>query len=46
MFLAAPNFREAQAEWERLYRLLDRRQVEAAKRFLQEQLGAYFSGMT
>ena len=38
MFIAAPNFREAAAEWERLYRLLDRRQVESAKRFLREQV--------
>ena len=45
MFLAAPNFRDAKDEWERLYRLLDRRQIDAAKRFLHEQLGAYFFGM-
>lgn len=37
--LAAPNFREAHDEWERLYRMLDRSQVAAAKRFIQEQLG-------
>jgi hypothetical protein len=36
--LAIPNFREAHAEWERLFAMLDRRQVEAAKRFLREQL--------
>ena len=46
MFIAAPNFRDAKGEWERLYRLLDRRQIDAAKRFLHEQLGAYFFGMT
>jgi len=45
MFIAAPNFRDAKEEWERLYRLLDKRQVDAAKRFLHEQLGAYFLGM-
>jgi hypothetical protein len=45
MFIAAPNFRDAKDEWERLYRLLDKRQVDAAKRFLHEQLGAYFLGM-
>jgi len=45
MFIAAPNFRDAKGEWERLYRLLDKRQVDAAKRFLHEQLGAYFLGM-
>ena len=43
--MAAPNFREAAGEWERLYRLLDKRQVEAAKRFLRDNLGPYFSGM-
>ena len=37
--LTAPNFREAQAEWERLYGMLDRAQVDAAKRFLRDQLG-------
>lgn len=37
--LTAPNFREAHAEWERLYGMLDRAQVNAAKRFLQDQLG-------
>ena len=46
MFLAAPNFRDAAAEWERLYRMLDRRQVESVKRFLQETLGQYSFGMT
>jgi hypothetical protein len=45
MFLAAPNFRDAASEWERLYRLLDQRQVEAAKRFLQDTLGPYSFGM-
>ena len=39
--MAAPPFREAAAEWDRLYRLLDRRQVEAAKRFLKDNLGPY-----
>lgn len=38
--LAAPNFREARDEWERLYVMLDRSQVAAAKRFLKEQLGS------
>ena len=41
MFLAAPNFREAAAEWERLYKMLDRRQLEAAKRFLRDNMGPY-----
>ena len=36
--LTLPNFREARDEWERLFATLDRRQVEAAKRFLREQL--------
>ena len=36
--LTLPNFREARDEWERLFAMLDRRQVEAAKRFLAEQL--------
>lgn len=36
--LTLPNFREARDEWERLFAMLDRRQVEAAKRFLREQL--------
>lgn len=36
--LTLPNFREARAEWERLFAMLDRRQVEALKRFLAEQL--------
>jgi hypothetical protein len=45
MFLAAPNFRDAASEWERLYRMLDQRQVEAAKRFLQDTLGPYSFGM-
>ena len=38
--LAAPNFRDARNEWDRLFRTLDRSQVDAAKRFLKEQLGA------
>ena len=38
--LAGPNFRDARDEWERLFRTLDRAQVDAAKRFLKEQLGA------
>lgn len=38
--LAVPNFRDARDEWDRLFRMLDRSQVEAAKRFLKEQLGA------
>ena len=45
MFLAAPNFRDAASEWERLYRMLDQRQVDAAKRFLQDTLGPYSFGM-
>jgi hypothetical protein len=43
--LAAPPFREAAAEWERCFRLLDRRQVEAAKRFLRDNLGPYAYGV-
>jgi hypothetical protein len=43
--MAGPSFREAAAEWERLFRLLDRRQVDAAKRFLRENLGPYSYGM-
>jgi hypothetical protein len=43
--MAAPSFREAGAEWERLFRMLDRRQIEAAKRFLRENLGPYSYGM-
>jgi hypothetical protein len=38
--LAVPNFRDASDEWDRLFRMLDRSQVDAAKRFLKEQLGA------
>jgi hypothetical protein len=36
--LTLPNFREASREWERLYAMLDRSQVDALKRFLGEQL--------
>lgn len=36
--LAVPNLREARAEWERLFAMLDRRQVDALERFLSEQL--------
>jgi hypothetical protein len=43
--MAAPNFREAKDEWERFYRLLDQRQVEATKRFLRDNLGRYSLGM-
>jgi hypothetical protein len=43
--MAAPSFREAAGEWERLFRMLDRRQVEAAKRFLRENLGPYSYGV-
>jgi hypothetical protein len=43
--MAAPSFREAATEWERLFRLLDRRQVESAKRFLRDNLGPYSYGM-
>ena len=39
--MAAPSFREAHAEWERLYAMLDRAQVAAAKRFIQERLGIF-----
>jgi len=42
--LAGPNFREAGVEWKRLFLMLDRSQVEAAKRFLEEQLGSLASG--
>jgi hypothetical protein len=38
--LAGPNFLDARDEWQRLFRMLDRSQVDAAKRFLKEQLGA------
>jgi len=41
MDLALPNFREAGVEWERLFRMLDRSQVDLAKRFLREHLGQY-----
>ena len=44
MFLAAPNFREAADEWQRLFRMLDRAQVEAARRFLRDNLGNYLPG--
>ena len=43
--MAGPSFREAAAEWDRLFRLLDKRQVDSAKRFLRENLGPYASGM-
>lgn len=43
--MAAPNFREAGAEWERFVRLLDKRQVETTKRFLRDKLGPYSLGM-
>ena len=39
--LTLPNFREAGVEWERLYRMLDRTQVDMAKRFLRDHLGQY-----
>jgi hypothetical protein len=39
--LSAPLFRDAGAEWERLYRMLDRAQVDAAKRFIEDQLGPF-----
>ena len=45
MEMAAPPFREAAAEWERLFRMLDRRQVEGAKRFLRDNLGPYSYGV-
>ena len=44
MDLAGPNFREAGVEWKRLFAMLDRSQVDAAKRFLEEQLGSLASG--
>ena len=39
--LTLPNFRDAGVEWERLYRMLDRAQVDMAKRFLRDHLGQY-----
>jgi hypothetical protein len=36
--LTLPNFREASREWERLFAMLDRSQVDALKRFLRDQL--------
>lgn len=39
--LTLPNFREAGVEWERLYRMLDRSQIDMAKRFLRDHLGQY-----
>lgn len=39
-----PLFREAGAEWERLYGMLDRAQVAAARRFVEDQLGPFLSG--
>ena len=42
--MSAPLFRDAATEWERLYSMLDRAQVEAAKRFLDDQLGPFLSG--
>lgn len=39
--LTLPNFRDAGVEWERLYRMLDRSQVDMAKRFLRDHLGQY-----
>ena len=43
--MAGAPFREAAGEWERLFRLLDRRQVESAKRFLKDHLGPYSYGV-
>jgi hypothetical protein len=43
--MAAPNFREARDEWERFFRLLDKRQVESTKRFLRDNLGPYSLGV-
>jgi hypothetical protein len=43
--MAAPNFREAKNEWERVYRLLDQRQIESTKRFLRDSLGPYALGI-
>jgi len=42
--MSAPLFRDAGNEWERLYGMLDRAQVAAAKRFLEDQLGPFLSG--
>ena len=42
--MSAPLFRDAGNEWERLYRMLDRAQVAAAKAFLDDQLGPFLSG--
>jgi hypothetical protein len=39
-----PLFREAGVEWERFYGLLDRSQVAAARRFIEDQLGPFLSG--
>ena len=39
--LTLPNFRDAGVEWERLYKMLDRSQVDMAKRFLRDHLGQY-----
>ena len=39
----APNFREAGAEWERLYSMLDRWQIEAARKFLERALASPFA---
>jgi hypothetical protein len=39
-----PLFREAGGEWERLYGMLDRSQVTAARRFIDDQLGPFLSG--
>ena len=39
--LTLPNFRDAGVEWERLFRMLDRSQIDMAKRFLREHLGQY-----
>jgi hypothetical protein len=39
-----PLFRVAGEEWERLYKMLDRSQVTAARRFIEDQLGPFLSG--
>jgi hypothetical protein len=41
---AGPLFRVAGEEWERLYLMLDRAQVTAARRFIEDQLGPFLSG--
>ncbi len=42
--MTLPLFKEAGGEWERLYGMLDRSQVTAARRFIDDQLGPFLSG--